>query len=381
MKKRLLSIVLTAVMLFSVTACGGGNSPGNPAPNIPVNPASDFEYRFDAELDGIAITKYIGSSVRVNIPSTIEDLPVVSVSRFSESGIMEVFIPNSVTIIGNSAFAYCEGLTNVVIPNSVTTIRGYAFAYCKGLTSIVIPDSVTTIGIAVFRDCTGLTNATFKGVTYSVGNNLIDEIDEWVQRYDLPQEFYDTINNVQRNNTPPINDNPFGTPQINDNPFGNPFPPIDEEPFPPIFDSANSPYIGREYYAWIWGTFYTPTNNTVEYMQFQDQKVSFTIGKPFTVSLDMGEGEIEFDVADFETYIFAIVTDLEDSAIDYHRSAHINSIIRDGVRINSSTLHAELGIGVIGPQVALVSRWDNAPITSIGEIGKFSKIEIELTIN
>ncbi len=45
-------------------------------------------------------------------------------------------IPNSVTTIGDYAFAYCDALTSVTIPNSVTTIGEYAFAYCNALTSV-----------------------------------------------------------------------------------------------------------------------------------------------------------------------------------------------------------------------------------------------------
>ena len=55
-------------------------------------------------------------------------------------------IPNSVTSIGKSAFAFCESLTSVTIPESIRTIGDIAFSNCTGLTSIEIPNSVTTIG-------------------------------------------------------------------------------------------------------------------------------------------------------------------------------------------------------------------------------------------
>ncbi len=58
----------------------------------------------------------------------------------------------SVTTIGESTFAYCDGLTSVTIPNSVTSIGKEAFSNC-GLTSITIPNSVTTIGNRAFYDC------------------------------------------------------------------------------------------------------------------------------------------------------------------------------------------------------------------------------------
>ena len=45
-------------------------------------------------------------------------------------------IPDSVTTIGYSAFAYCSNLTSVTIGDSVTTIGSSAFAYCTKLTDV-----------------------------------------------------------------------------------------------------------------------------------------------------------------------------------------------------------------------------------------------------
>ena len=67
-------------------------------------------------------------------------------------------IPDSVTTIGDYAFAGCRGLTSITIPDSVTSIGDCAFVECTGLTSITIPDSVTSIGDCAFVECTGLTS-------------------------------------------------------------------------------------------------------------------------------------------------------------------------------------------------------------------------------
>ena len=75
-----------------------------------------------------------------------------------------VTIPNSVSTIGYTAFAYYSDLTSVSIPNSVTSIEEGAFAYCDGLTSITIPNSVTSIGEAAFFDCTSLTTLNFNAI-------------------------------------------------------------------------------------------------------------------------------------------------------------------------------------------------------------------------
>ena len=72
------------------------------------------------------------------------------------SGLTSVTIPNSVPSIGSGAFSGCSGLTTVTIPNSVTSIGGSAFSRCSGLTSVTIPNSVTSIGGWAFADCSGL---------------------------------------------------------------------------------------------------------------------------------------------------------------------------------------------------------------------------------
>ncbi len=80
-----------------------------------------------------------------------------------------VNIPDSVTTIGRSAFAYCNSLTSVTIGNSVTTIGGSAFLNCESLTSVTIPDSVTTIGGGAFRDCNSLTSVTIGDSVETIG--------------------------------------------------------------------------------------------------------------------------------------------------------------------------------------------------------------------
>jgi len=54
-------------------------------------------------------------------------------------------IPSSVTTIGNSSFAGCQGLTSITIPQSVTIIEAWAFFDCQSLISFNIPSSVLTI--------------------------------------------------------------------------------------------------------------------------------------------------------------------------------------------------------------------------------------------
>lgn len=68
-------------------------------------------------------------------------------------------IPNSVKVIADRAFFFCEDLTGQLdIPNSVTHIGEYAFTNCSNITGdLIIPESVIYVGPGAFNSCIGLT--------------------------------------------------------------------------------------------------------------------------------------------------------------------------------------------------------------------------------
>lgn len=71
----------------------------------------------------------------------------------------EYVIPDGVTLINDSAFAYAAGLENVVIPDSVTKIYLSAFE-ASGILNVTIPKSVTYISSEAFIDCARLQGFT-----------------------------------------------------------------------------------------------------------------------------------------------------------------------------------------------------------------------------
>ncbi len=200
MKKRTLSFLLTLVLIFSAFPIGGFS--------ITANAATSGDYEYTVLSDGTAeITDYTGSATELTIPSEIDGYTVTSIGdyAFSNTNIISVRIPDSITTISDGAFCFCDSLTNISIPDSITSIGNDVFSYCSALISINvdennssyscldgvlfnkdktalicyprgkndsiydIPDGVNTIGYNAFYNCSALTS-----ITVPDSANLID---------------------------------------------------------------------------------------------------------------------------------------------------------------------------------------------------------------
>ena len=119
-------------------------------------------YTFDDSVKSYIINAYISDGVTSIGNNTF----------YNCSGLTSVSIPNSVTSIESNAFYNCSSLTSITIPNSVTSIGSYAFYCCSSLTSITIPNSITSIGNSAFSSCSSLTSVYYTGT-----------LDEWCEIY------------------------------------------------------------------------------------------------------------------------------------------------------------------------------------------------------
>ena len=90
------------------------------------------------------------------------------------SGLTDIKIPDGVTRIGAMAFRGCSGLTGIEIPANVSEIAESAFDGCSGLTSIKIPDGVTRIGKSAFQYCNGLTSVEIPNSVMEIGKGAFD---------------------------------------------------------------------------------------------------------------------------------------------------------------------------------------------------------------
>lgn len=142
MKNRLLALMgvtVLGVLAFVGVAVGIGSG---------VDAAGDDEFR----ISGTTLTSYLGTDAYVSIPDTV-------------------------TVIGEEAFAGNETLKGVTIPDSVTTVSYNAFKDCTALTNIILSDSISKVGPGAFEGCTALTTAQIGKNVKSWGTGVFTNCD------------------------------------------------------------------------------------------------------------------------------------------------------------------------------------------------------------
>ena len=94
-----------------------------------------------------------------------------------KTSLVNAYLPEGVTEIGDDAFMYCVYLTDITLPSSVTSIGDRAFGACFSLESVTLPAGVTSIGDEAFTSCQSLGNLTLLSSTPpSVGEDAFSDI-------------------------------------------------------------------------------------------------------------------------------------------------------------------------------------------------------------
>ena len=125
----------------------------------------DGEMWFRRVGDGCALVRVEGDRQRLHVPDSVEGLPVTTVNNCSLSlkcpSLTSVHLPDSVTVIGKSAFEDCEKLVEINLPRSLISIDGHAFRECKSLSELSFPSSLRSIGTFAFFSCYQLKSLHF----------------------------------------------------------------------------------------------------------------------------------------------------------------------------------------------------------------------------
>lgn len=120
------------------------------------------------------ITAYYGDSTSIAIPVSEQGKKVKGIGKncFKDNNkIKSVFIPDTVTSIGNSAFENCTSLSSVAFGSNLTkvTIGASAFKNCIALREISLP-AAASVGMCAFDNCTSLKKVVFYKGTESIGD-------------------------------------------------------------------------------------------------------------------------------------------------------------------------------------------------------------------
>lgn len=134
--------------------------------HLPVSEADAAASASDFQTQGSTLVKYRGTEERVTIPDTVE---VVGESAFENNQKLQfVVIPKSVKRLDAYVFWGCNNLEEVVLGKGLTAVDEYSFAGCTGLKQISIPENVQSIDAQAFAGCINLTDiyipATVTGI-------------------------------------------------------------------------------------------------------------------------------------------------------------------------------------------------------------------------
>lgn len=166
--KKILSVLLVAVMIFSTAPLSGFVGLELPELNLFSTKAEATSY---SGTCGENLTWTLNTNTGNLVISGTGDMDYGCPWKDYKQFIKYITLTNGVTSIAEDSFWSCVNLTNVSMPNSVTTIEGYAFTNCTNLSSIEIPENVGTIGYLAFAGCTKLERINIPKKVQFIGTN------------------------------------------------------------------------------------------------------------------------------------------------------------------------------------------------------------------
>ena len=116
-----------------------------------------------------------GNLERVSLPDNVNQ---IGEYVFAKTGIKEINIPDTVTIIRDHTFKNCTALKTINWSKSITDIQSYAFENCDALTKLAIPNTVTNIGEGAFYECGGLSAIAVPNSVKTLGSRAFENCDD-----------------------------------------------------------------------------------------------------------------------------------------------------------------------------------------------------------
>ena len=123
----------------------------------------------------------------LEIPDSYWGKPVVKLEAyaFSETtGIVRVWVPSSVQVIGRNAFLCYQTLEEVYLAEGVTVIESFAFRGCAALKTVELPSTLQKIEAGAFGSCNSLETIRYHG-TVEEWNTQVTLHPNWFGRKGL----------------------------------------------------------------------------------------------------------------------------------------------------------------------------------------------------
>lgn len=106
------------------------------------------------------------------LPGTTRSGIYKTAGLFSESGIEEIVIPDTVETIGVDAFMNCDSLVKVTFPTNLKTIEQGAFSGCDVLEKAILPKGLVSLQTDAFIDCVSLCEVFLPNTIESFGDRI-----------------------------------------------------------------------------------------------------------------------------------------------------------------------------------------------------------------
>lgn len=160
-KERIMKIaaIAAAITLTAGMPLGTPNSADAPA-QLTAYANTDFNYtsgtlgaiNYAKYTDHIEITGCADGTTSLEIPDTIDGLPVTAIQMyaFQLCSLKTLTLPDSITRIGGYAFGMSSELTTVKLPANLEVIELHAFEMCHKLETIEFPDHTVEIHSKAF---------------------------------------------------------------------------------------------------------------------------------------------------------------------------------------------------------------------------------------
>ena len=172
---------LAAVMLTAGVPAATGKSVFSAAP-LTAYAEDDFTYEdngtfsYEKHADHIVILGSKSATDKLEIPSSIDNLPVTGIGMyaFQMTKIKSIVFPDTIEEIGMYAFGYCDNLTSVTFPDSLKRMKLRTFESCKSLSEVNFPDHLVETGECSFDNTPWLDAQRKKDPLVIVNGALVD---------------------------------------------------------------------------------------------------------------------------------------------------------------------------------------------------------------